>query len=238
MEAFLDRYYAIITFGVVFLPPIVGFLVYKKYRTTPIKYFIWFCFFVAFVEIFGAYPTFINKFESLSFFNNYVKDSIFQNSNWWFLIFWNLIGALFYAFYFYNLIDNTSFKKLIKYLAVFVFCVCTFDFIRNIDNIAHSSNIFITFFCAFLIIVAVLLYFVEVLNSDKVLSISTSMSFYIGATILLWHLIINPLSFYEVYFNRSDMDFSIMKAIIYLICNTFMYLTFTFALLWCKPQNN
>lgn len=238
METFLDKYYAIINFAIVFLPAIIGLLLYKKYKNSLVKYFIWFCVYVSLVEIIGAYPKFINELESLNFLNELLKDSLFVNSNWWYLIFWNFAGALFYAFYFYNLINNSRFKIIIKYLSLVFVCIFIIYFIKTIKIIPFDSNTFLTILSAILIVTTVLIYFVDLLKSDKLLSVFRTMSFYIGAIILLWHLITNPLKFYDMYFNRTDLDFAIMNALIFLGCNTIMYVTFSIALIWCKPQNN
>jgi hypothetical protein len=117
-------------------------------------------------------------------------------------------------------------------------CIFIIYFIKNIKILPFNSNSFLTISSAILIVATVLMYFVDVLKSDKLLSVFRTMSFYIGAIILLWHLITNPLRFYDMYFNRSDLDFAIMNAIIFLGCNTIMYVTFSIALIWCKPQNN
>lgn len=238
METFLDKYYAIINFAIVFLPAIIGLLLYKKYKNSLVKYFIWFCVYVSLVEIIGAYPKFINELESLNFLNELLKDSLFVNSNWWYLIFWNFAGALFYAFYFYNLINNSRFKIIIKYLSLVFVCIFIIYFIKTTKIIPFDSNTFLTILSAILIVTTVLIYFVDLLKSDKLLSVFRTMSFYIGAIILLWHLITNPLKFYDMYFNRTDLDFAIMNALIFLGCNTIMYVTFSIALIWCKPQNN
>ena len=134
--------------------------------------------------------------------------------------------------------SNTLQKRIIKYLSIVFVLIYMYFFINKINEIPSSSNTIFNILNAILIITIVLMYLIEVLKSDKVLSIFHSMSFYIGATILLWNLIMVPLTFYDIYFNRSDMEYSILKAFIFLGCNTFMYLTFSFALIWCKPQNN
>ena len=237
METFLNKYYALINFGVVFLPAIVGLVLYKKYKGTAVKYFIWFCFFVAFIEIIGAYEIYIEKIKSLHFLKELISESIFENSNWWYLIFWTLGGALFYSFYYRNLISSWRLKNVIKYSAILYFLFFTFSFVKNFNEIPYSAQIPINIAESILIVVAVLAYFMEILRSDKILSIFSSVHFYIAAVVLLWHIIMTPLIFYEMYFNKFDMDYAIMKAMIYLSCNTLMYLTFSFALIWCKPQN-
>ncbi|PTM09501.1 MAG: hypothetical protein DA407_05680 [Bacteroidetes bacterium] len=238
MEEFLNNYYSIINSVVVFFPAIVGVFVLKKYSTTSIKYFIWFCFYVAFVELIGAYNFYFDKFESLSFMKEFLKDTIFETVQWWYLILWTLGSTLFYALYFKNIIKGNSFKKVIKFATLFFLIIFFTSVIYYYDAIVNKPPSIIGISGSILIFICVLLYLVEILKSDKVLSIFNSVNFYIASTILLWNLIMIPLTFYDVYFNSSDMDFSILKALIYLGCNTFMYLTFSFALLWCKPQNN
>jgi len=134
--------------------------------------------------------------------------------------------------------SNMLQKRIIKYLSTVFVLIYIYFFINKIHEIPSSPNIIFYILNSILIVTVVLMYFTEVLKSEKILSIFHSMSFYIGSTILLWNLIMVPLTFYDVYFNRSDMAFSILKAFIFLGCNTLMYLTFSFALIWCKPQNN
>lgn len=222
----------------VFLPAVVGVLLYKKYKKTDAKYFIWFCIYVAIVEIIGSYNFLLDKLEPLYFIKSFFEGTIFENSKWWYLIFWTLGGALFYAYFFWRLVESKISKKVIKFSAIIYFSFFVLFFIIGFDEITTSAQIPINVAEAFLIVLSVLVYFLEVLKSDKVLSIFSSIYFYIGAVILLWHLIMTPLTFYELYFNTSDMDYAIMKAVIFLVCNSIMYLTFSFALIWCKPQNN
>jgi len=236
LEAFLDKYYALINFGLVFLPAIVGLVLYKKYNNTLVKYFIWFCFFVVFVEIIGAYELYVEKIESLRFIKELIVGSIFENSNWWYLIFWTLANVLFYAFYFGKLISNRQLKRVIKYLAILYLIFFLVFFLRGIKEMHTSAQIPINIVQALIIVIIVFTYFVELLKSDKILSVFSSVHFYIASIILLWHLVMTPLIFYELYFNKSDMDYAIMKAVIFLSCNTLMYITFSFALIWCKPQ--
>jgi len=238
LEVFLNKYYALINFAIVFLPAIIGVYSYRKYKNTHAKYFIWFCVYVAIVEIIGSYKVIFEKIESLNFINTYFEGTLLENENWWYLIFWTLGGALFYAYYFWILLENNISKKVIKFSAIIFLIFFVINFYLRFNQISSSAQIPINIAQAILILLAVILYFLEILKSNKILSIFSSIHFYIGATILLWNLIMVPLTFYDIYFNRSDMEYSILKALIYLGCNTFMYITFSFALIWCKPQNN
>lgn len=233
----MNDYYTIITFTVVVLPAIVGLLLYKKYKGKTVKYFIWFCVYIVIIEIIGNYNLVLDKFEPLYFIKEFFKGSLFENYNWWYIIFWELATALFYAFYFYNLIKNVWFRKIIKFSTLVFVIIFLGYFMNNLDTISTQRHSFFIVSSAILILLSVLMYFIEILKSDKILTITRSMNFYIGVAILFWHLIITPLTFYDIYFNPSDMNYSIIKGLIYLGCNVFMYLTFTIALIWCKPQN-
>jgi len=238
LEEFLNKYYAIINFAVVFLPAIFGLVFYKKHKNSIVKYFIWFCVYIAIVEIIGSYRTMFDKIPSLNFISAYLDGTFLENSKWWYLIFWTLINVLFYAFYFGRIINNQILKKVIKYLAIFYFVFFVVFFVKGFDEITTSGQIPINIAQAIVIVIIVFAYFFEILKSDKILSVFNSVHFYIAAVILLWHLVMTPLIFYELYFNKSDMDYAIMKAVIFLSCNTLMYLTFSFALIWCKHQNS
>ncbi|GAL73156.1 hypothetical protein JCM19302_3037 [Jejuia pallidilutea] len=70
-----------------------------------------------------------------------------------------------------------------------------------------------------------------------------SLNFYISAVIFIWWLIIAPLTFYDVYYKYEigvgvfDKAFVDLRFQIFLFANLFMYLTYTFALIWCKLEN-
>ena len=91
---------------------------------------------------------------------------------------------------------------------------------------------------AFIILLCISFYFIEILNSDKVLNFYKSINFWISITLLIWWLVITPLVFYDIYFSAVDWNFIILKWQIYLMMNIFMYTSFTIALIWCKPENN
>ena len=77
----------------------------------------------------------------------------------------------------------------------------------------------------------------EILLSDTILVFYKSINFYISVAILIWWLIITPIVFFEKYNTTSDWDYVFLKWQIKLFANICMYLTFTFALIFCKPEN-
>ena len=97
---------------------------------------------------------------------------------------------------------------------------------------------------AVVIFLCTVFYFIETLNSNRILTFYKTINFYISAAIFIWWLIITPLVFYDVYFTyeignpNRDWSFLFLRWQIYMFANIVMYITFTLALIWCKPQKN
>lgn len=237
MDFFLNNYTLFVHFVEV-LAAVVAIFCYDKYKQTPVKYFIYFLVYVAIMELIGAYPTFVEKYESLSEAKEFLKGTKFEENNWFYTIFWTIASAIFYSFYFGQFLESVNSIKVIKYITS-IFIISSFGYILfNWNSFFVSSFYFVDIFSASVILLSVVFYFIEVLKSQKVLIFYKSINFYIAAVLLIFFLIKTPLLFYDVYFSRSDMDYLRLNAIINILCIAFMYITFSFALIWCKPQNN
>jgi hypothetical protein len=237
MDFFLNNYILFVHFVEV-LAAVVAIFCYDKYKQTPVKYFIYFLVYVAIMELIGAYPTFVEKYESLSEAKEFLKGTKFEENNWFYTIFWTIASAVFYSFYLGQFIESDYSIKVIKYITS-IFIISSLVYILlNWNSFFVSSFYFVDIFSASVILLSVVLYFIEVLKSQKVLIFYKSINFYIAAVLLIFFLIKTPLLFYDVYFSRSDMDYLRLNATISILCIAFMYVTFSFALIWCKPQNN
>ncbi|MCK0109555.1 hypothetical protein MWU58_09640 [Flavobacteriaceae bacterium S0825] len=236
MDFFLNNYTLIIHFVEV-IAAITGIFYLKKFSKTPVKYFIYFLVYVAIIELIGAYPTYVEKFEYLSEVKELLRGTKFEENYWWYAIFWTIVSAVFYSFYFREFLESYNSIKTIKYITS-IFIVSSLVYIAfNWNAFFVSSFYFVNIFSASVILLTVVLYFLEVLKSQKILTFYKSINFYIAAVLLVFFLIKTPLIFYDVYFSRSDMDYLRLNATINILCIVFMYVTFTFALIWCKPRN-
>jgi hypothetical protein len=237
---FLLENYSIITHSVEFLAAITGVFYYKKYKNVVAKYFIFFLIFVSICDFLGGYVYYVRPDKFL----NFLIGTKIQKNHWFSTLSWDIGAVLFYSYYFFKILQTRIYKKIIKYVA------CGF-FLFSIIYIAfHWEQFFYQFFTvldvlgAIVICLCSILYFIEILVRDKILEFYKSISFYISATIFIWWLIITPLTFYSEYFtyevgkNFYDLDFVSLRRQIYLLANIFMYLTFTFAFIWCKPEKN
>ena len=237
MTEFLKEYSADISHGVELCAAIAGLLSYKKYRHTNAVYFIWFLVYIVCMETISLYPLYIHRWEWLSAFKKLTEGTIFASNYWFFTIFWCIGSTLFYLFYFRKIVTNSNVKKILKYAMVFFFVgsIIYISYDWTILYLLTPISIYIA--GVFSVILAIVLYLLELLQSDKILNLHKSLNFYVAIAVLVWHVITTPMVFFGVYYSESDWDFMLLRWQIYLIVNVFMYLTFTFALLWCNPKN-
>ncbi len=234
MDEFLKANYTLLTSTFEFIAAISGVIYYKKYKHTPIKYFVFFLCFIAIAELLSLY-TYLVKNEGLFWFLN---GTLLQRNYWWGTLYWTIGSVMFYSFYFSKVIKTSNYLLILKFSRYLFLAFSLIYIITHLDEYFIRSFPAINISGAIVIFMCVFLYFIELLQSNKILKFHKSISFYISSVILIWWLIITPLVFYQVYFNNVDWNFIFLKWQIYLFANIFMYLTFTFALIWCKKESD
>ena len=234
MEEFLIKYYIPLTHGVELLAALTGVIYYRKYNYSNAKYFIYFLVFIAIAELVSGYTHFIENDGLFSF----LKGTVFQKNYWWGALYWSLGGIMFYSYYFLRIIKTKSFVLVIRisryFYLIFFFVYIFFnwnDYFIKPFPVINILGAIVIFLCA-------IFYFIEILKSDVVLTFYKSLNFYIATTIFIWWLIITPIVFFNIYYRHVDWNFIFLKWQIYLFANICMYLTFTIALIWCKPEND
>ena len=238
MDEFLRNYFTFSIKLFEIIAALTGVFVYKKYKDTPVKYFIWILIAIAIIELIGAYTVYVEKFEFLYPVRDFLKGTRFEENNWFYTLFWKIGGPLAYAFYFCQIVKSLRSQKVIKATSLIFLIISISVIVLNFDLFFTSSFKLIQVLGAFLIVMSVTLFLIELLQTEKILSFYKSINFYIATTLLLWYLITTPLIFYDVYFSKEDMKYVVLKSAILLFSIIFMYATFTIALIFCKPQNN
>ncbi len=238
MEEFLRQNYSFLTKSVEIMAAITGLLLLNKYKYSATKYFIYFLVYVAIVELIGAYPRYFATYDFLNEFKIALKGTLFERNFWWYTIFWVIASPLFYTFYYIKILKTKLYIKIIKFSGILFFVSSIIYFTTNWTILFIKSPPFLIILGVVIIFLCVILYFIEVLQDDRILVFYKSINFYISATIFIWWLVITPLTFYNIYYSTADWNFIILKWQIYLFANFFMYSTFTIALIWCKPQND
>lgn len=234
MNEFLLEYKSLITSIVEILSAVTGLLLYKKYSFTEAKYFILFLLYLSICDFLGIYTKYIYNNGFLS----YLEGTVFEMNYWWTTLYWKIGAIMFFSFYYFKVLKTELFKNFVK-VASYLFLVFSLIYI-----IFNWDDYFITFFPAISVLGAIIIflctvfYFIETLQSNKILTFYRSVNFYISVAIFIWWLIVTPLVFYDIYMSNYDWSFIFLRWQIYLFANIFMYSTFTFALIWCRPEYN
>lgn len=233
MNEFLKENYNLLTYSVEIIAALSGVLSYGKYKSSPVKYFIFFLAYAGIIDIIGNYPRYFKSWG----ISGFIKDTAFEQNYLWYTVLWGMGSALFYILFYKKILNDSGRKRFLNYAAILfsIGAVCHIFF--KFQSSSSEYRIIIFVFGSLLILLSVYFYFIEILESDKVLTFYKSIYFWISSVILIWFLITTPLLFYEIYFSSADWNFVFLKWQIYLFANLFMYLSFTFALLWCKPEN-
>lgn len=240
MSEFIKQNYFFITHTIELLAAVIGLLLYKKYKPTAAKYFIYFLVYLTICDFIGLYTKFVKPDKFL----NFLIGTVFEKNYWWTTSYWKVGAILFFAFYYYKILKIKRFRSIIKFNS-YIFLVFSIIYIA-----LNWHDFFVRFFPiisilgAVIILMCAVFYFIEILQSDKILTFYRSINFYISSAIFTWWLIITPIVFYDIYYSYdiknsfNDRNFAILRQGIYLFANIFMYLTYTFALIWCKPEND
>lgn len=240
MEEFIKENYYILTTITESLAAVTGLLLYRKYKFAAAKYFIFFLVYLTICDFISFYTGYVHPKKLFDF----LIGTIFEKNHWWTTLYWDVGAILFFSFYYYKILKTKVFRKIIKLFGSTFFIFSLTYIILNWDAFFYKFFPVLSISGAIIILICTVFYFVEILQSDKVLTFYRSINFYISFAIFIWWLIITPLDFYNIYFayevgnpNR-DWNFIFLRWEIYLFANIFMYLTYTFALIWCKPEND
>ena len=232
MNDFFLKYYNTIALSVEILAAVVGLLYYKKYKLTTAKFFIWFLVYLAVCDVLGSY---VNHVENG--FLNFLNGTKLARNFWWSTLYWKIGAICFFTFFFAKILINRVLRKIIIAYGLFFLLFSILYILCNWNAYFMRFFPIISVLGAVQIFLCTVFYFLETLLSDSILTFYKSINFYVSAAIFIWWLIITPLIFYDIYHSYKDWNFIFLKWQIYLFANLLMYLTFTFAIPWCKPEN-
>ncbi|UMB53019.1 hypothetical protein MKD41_11820 [Lutibacter sp. A64] len=179
---------------------ITGFINYSKIKNSLyLKLFLAFNAYSLLTEISGFIFGVMLKINTFPLFNT-----------------WNLINHFFYLFFFLHLLKNRFKKNLIKFIigSYALFTIIVIAFYYDFINKFLYLNIVIG---SILIVIAVLIYFSGLLQSDEILSIKKSMFFWISLGVLLFNI-----GFIPVYIIAEFISFGGIYNIVALFLNLLM----------------
>lgn len=197
-----------------------------------IIYFSWFLWFVLLIDLSGLYAlwAYFDDYRTFPFLEN----SLFTRNVW--LYNWlNLISSIFYSFLFIKQIKKIKYKRILKY-TLFGFIILGIFKLTSSDQLFYKYDMSIRLVGVLLLIIAIGIYYYELLMSDQILDIKRNLLFYISVGIFIWHLCVSPIDIYSTYFSVENRDFIFMHAAILRYCNIFMYGIFSFGFIYCAGK--
>ncbi|WP_248723065.1 hypothetical protein [Seonamhaeicola sp. ML3] len=240
MKDFLLNNYILLTHSVEAIAALTGVFLFNIYNKGVVRYFIYFLVCLTICDLLNWYTRFVNTEKILSF----LVGTLIEKNYWWSTLYWKIGAIMFFAFYYRKILKSYFFKNIIKYSSYLFFCFSIGYILLNWNAFFTSYFPIISILGAIIIFLCTIFYFIELLQSDKILTFYKSINFYISAAIFIWWLIITPIVFYDNYTSYTvgvyerDFDYIELRRLIYISANIFMYSTFTFVLIFCKPENN
>lgn len=214
------------------LAAITGLILYKKYKNTPAKYFIHFLVYTVVIVIIGRYSHLVRGEGIL----NFLEGTLLEKNYWWFTIFWNIAAGVFFGWYYSKILYKKLHKKLLRVSVVIFILISIVAILLNIDLFFTGSINIVEISGAIIILQCAIYYFIEILQSDRVLMFYKSLNFYISCAILVLWLIQTPLTFFESYFRLADIEYVNLRGYINLVVISFMYISYTVGLIVSKPE--
>ncbi len=193
---------------------------------------------IVFIEIFGGYTFFIKPYhlEEIAFFKSYPE----FEKNYWLFNSYSLIAYIFYTWYF---LKQLTFKKnlnIIRYATLLFFVLSIINFMTT-DIFFTGYSKFMNLIGLILIVVTLFMYYYEILNSDRILSISNSLPFYLSIGVLIFYISVTPLFLSSQYIKTEEIVFTKYYALILSYANYFLYGMIIFGIVRCywfnKSQN-
>ncbi|WP_111881211.1 hypothetical protein [Aequorivita sp. CIP111184] len=199
---------------IVFLVAIIRFPLYKN---TPLKYLPIIFFFTIATE-YGGYFT---KYDYLVI--NQVIFNIYY-----------LIHFLFFFYVFMEIIDDKRFKKYIK-IGIGIFLII---FLSDLifTNIYENSFARTYIAGAGILVLCIILYYINILQSSLVLVIKNDLLFWVSVGLFLFYIGYIPIKIIKTWFYKPDNFFELL-ILIQSSLVTIMYLFFLTGFLWMKKRS-
>lgn len=188
---------------------------YKKYNQTFLKYFLVLIWYDVATELVGPF----------------YSEHIFHNN----ILIFNIYRVVEFSFYFLlyiNLVTNLKYKKIIRvFFGLYLASVFINLFIQNFVFEYYSNTYFVG---ASLIVFSIILYFSEILNSEKIIRITRMFSFWISIAVFMLYITTVPFKAISKYYENSP-DIPYIYLVNILVVFIF-YLIITIGLFWSKKE--
>jgi hypothetical protein len=209
----MQKYFFIINYSIIIL---FGVYYFSKIKDSSLlKMFLIFLVYSFFTEVVGtifAYELRINT-------------AVIYNS-------WNVANVMFFSYFFYSLLKSTFKRKLIVWLStLFFLLILIYSVFFHSYMVYLYKDLFVL--GKILLIVYVLMYFSEVLNSDSIFNIKESMYFWISLGVFLY-----AIGFIPVYIIAELIDYQGIFRYVTFALNILISLCFITGFIVSKKEFN
>ncbi|WP_431135609.1 hypothetical protein [Psychroserpens mesophilus] len=204
---------------------VFGSVYLHRTKNQKLKIFVVFLWITVTVEVLGYYKTILQNNYDYSWFISWKNSEFCQNS--WLYNIYSFLAIGFLGVFYTDLISNTTSKLFIR-LIVIIYSVFTLFYYTLTEAFLGYGLPYDNILASIIVSIYVILYFVELMNSDFILQYYKLPSFYISVALLLWHLCATPLFIYNNYFLPFNTEFVNFRTLLLLYINIFTYSCITF----------
>ncbi|QIE58223.1 hypothetical protein G5B37_01165 [Rasiella rasia] len=184
----------------------------------------------------------LSSYAGIAYFSNYeifgfIEHTVFRN-NYWLGNCQLLAGNIVYVYFFSSKLNKIQAKKVLNVLTILMVMAVLVDF--TMSNFFDAFSKVSTIFGSLLILLAILLYYLDLLASEKLLNLSYNLAFYISVVLLIHTLCTSPLDFLSNYFKTSTGNELFVSFRVYTLffLNILLYLTYTIAFILCSKKRH
>ncbi len=225
MNAFLYEHRSVITKFFEVLCAVSGTWYLRKTKNEKLKIFVYYLWLTVIVETLGVYKTFLQDNYDYSWFIAW-KNSVFCQNTWLYNIY-SFLGVGLLGIFYSDLLHSKTYKLIIRSIVI-IYAVFSMIYYTYTDAFFVMGLPFDNILASVIVSIYVILYFVELMNSDFILQYYKLPSFYISVALLLWNLCTTPLFIYNSYFTPFNTEFVNFRLLLLLYINIFTYSCISF----------
>ncbi len=198
------------------------YLVKIKPRSPEERFLPYFLILIFLLDFFGLFYAMYGHLYDFRYVE-FIKDTAFV-SHFWISNCMVLFLTTGYVYFYLLILKGTRIKFLLKILFTVFILASIYAFATSgfFDTINSYSYIF----GGFLICIAVVSYFLEMLQSDKITQFYKDLTFYVSVGLLIYYLSITPIYIYQSFVQTSSEYWEIYNVILKSL-NFFLYSMFT-----------
>jgi hypothetical protein len=182
---------------------------------------------------------FTSSYAVIAYFSDYkyfsfVKDTPYADNKWLFNIY-IILNFTFFIHYCGSYLKGELIKRIVKYSVISYF-LASIGYLLVKDVYFTETSLFSAIVGTLLLFVVIILFYFQLLKSDKILNLKYFLPFYISIGVLMFNLCITPLDIFSEFYSKENIPFWKFKNIVFLLSNLFMYSSFILGFIICRRK--